>query len=55
MAKYIAILVSLIFFVFSVNSYVPENKTEDPSLEIIKAEDAEEGAGFQYLQGLIFC
>ncbi|XP_053399255.1 glutamic acid-rich protein-like isoform X6 [Mercenaria mercenaria] len=46
MAKYFAITVCLIFLVFSVNSVVHEERKEDPSEEIIKHEDAEEGISF---------
>ncbi|XP_060576773.1 bromo and FHA domain-containing protein DDB_G0267958-like isoform X3 [Ruditapes philippinarum] len=42
MAKYVAIFVSLIFFVISVNSAVLE-----PSADIIRSEDAEEGKYYQ--------
>lgn len=48
MAKLIAIIVSIIFFVISVNSAVLE-----PSAEIIKNEDAEEGKFYQRLEGKI--
>lgn len=47
MAKYIAIIVTLLFFVFSVNSVAQEK--EDPSVDIIKNEDAEEGSYYQHL------
>jgi hypothetical protein len=46
MAKYVAIFVSLIFFVISVNSAVLE-----PSADIIRSEDAEEGKYYQRVKG----
>ncbi|XP_053399253.1 uncharacterized protein LOC123556957 isoform X4 [Mercenaria mercenaria] len=55
MAKYFAITVCLIFLVFSVNSVVHEERKEDPSEEIIKHEDAEEGISFPTFKESLVC
>lgn len=54
MARCSAFIFTAIFCIISVNSLIPERNLSDPSVEIIKQQDAEEGYDFRVKGKIVY-